>query len=78
MSATNIWAVGFILNGNHSTTVVEHWDGLVWSVVPSPNPSTKQNSLEAVTALPTGELLIIDQRENAILVATSRTQKKVT
>jgi hypothetical protein len=66
VSASNIWAVGFILEGNHSTTVVEHWDGVAWSVVPSPNPSTKQNSLEAVTALPTGELWAVGSK------ATSR------
>jgi hypothetical protein len=30
--------------------LVEHWDGVQWSVVASPNPSTRRNELRAVSA----------------------------
>lgn len=34
VSATNIWAVGF----SHSHTLIEHWNGTQWSIIPSPAP----------------------------------------
>ena len=33
----DVWAVGFT-NGNNYQTLVEHWDGSSWSIVPSPSP----------------------------------------
>lgn len=56
VSATNVWAAGYLLVGQDVTTVVEHWDGGAWTVVASPNPSPHQNHLQGITALPTGEL----------------------
>ena len=54
ISSNNVWAVGYFLpDGNSvSRTLVEHWDGAVWSVVPSPNLGTGYNQLNAVTAVP--------------------------
>ena len=44
VSATNIWAVGFIANttaaGSVQQTLIEHWNGTSWSVVSSPNPGS--------------------------------------
>src|SRR5437764_621866 len=33
VSANDVWAVGYYSGG----TLIEHWDGTSWSVVPSPN-----------------------------------------
>ncbi len=54
ISSSNVWAVGyFFVDGNSvSRTLVEHWDGAGWSVVPSPNLGTGYNQLNAVTAVP--------------------------
>jgi hypothetical protein len=44
-SANDIWAFGCHFAGNGSgqfRTLVLHWDGKSWKVVPSPNP-TKDN-----------------------------------
>jgi hypothetical protein len=39
-SATDAWAVGDFVNGNNvSQTLILHWNGTVWKVVPSPDPS---------------------------------------
>jgi hypothetical protein len=38
------------------TTLVLHWDGSSWSLVPSPNPGTAFNSLKAITANAAGDL----------------------
>jgi hypothetical protein len=59
VSASDVWAVGFSPHpsGNPQylrQTLVEHWDGNSWSVVPSPNPVGKTwvvlNGVAAVTA----------------------------
>jgi hypothetical protein len=39
-SASDAWAVGYWLTGPHmlvSRTLIEHWDGLHWRIVPSPS-----------------------------------------
>ena len=39
-SATNVWAVGFYQgSSNVSQTLILHWNGSSWKVVPSPDPS---------------------------------------
>jgi hypothetical protein len=51
VSASDAWAVGsFQPTGGGSKTLIQHWDGTVWTIVPSPNaggPST----LAAIDAL---------------------------
>jgi hypothetical protein len=55
LSATNIWAVGYQQSGfsDPSTSLVEHWDGASWSVIPSANDPTTGSSttLYAVSAI---------------------------
>lgn len=48
----DIWAVGDYSKGspNYGTLVI-HWDGKAWSVVPSPNPSDTDSKLLDVVAL---------------------------
>ncbi len=38
VSATDVWAVGTYYDGRADQTLVEHWDGTSWTVVPSPSP----------------------------------------
>jgi hypothetical protein len=53
LSAHNIWAVGYYFSGNAHvrSTLVEHYDGSDWTVVPSPNPGGTSDSLIDVTAI---------------------------
>src|SRR5262249_53649888 len=53
VSARDVWAVGsFVVSGfGPSQTLIEHWNGTSWSVVPSPNASTQNNELNGVTAV---------------------------
>jgi hypothetical protein len=41
LAPDNAWAVGdsFDRGDNQERTLIEHWNGTVWSVVPSPNPA---------------------------------------
>lgn len=56
-SASDIWAVGQFSSGpGASSTLIEHWDGSAWSVIPSPNPSDASSSyLFDVTATSAGD-----------------------
>ena len=49
LSATDVWSVGDSVQGfTTSQTLVEHWDGTAWSIVPSPNQGTSSNGLAEV------------------------------
>jgi hypothetical protein len=51
-SATDVWAVGDYADADvnwHS--LIEHWDGTSWQVVPSPNKFPEYNNLLGVTAI---------------------------
>jgi len=46
VTARNIWAVGYYLTDSshsHSRSLIEHWNGVKWSVVPTPNPGITNN-----------------------------------
>jgi hypothetical protein len=65
-SASNIWAVGQTNSRNCSSrckTIIEHWNGCMWTMVPSPNPpSSYLNSLWGIVAV---------SRDNAWAVGTT-------
>src|SRR5216683_1259674 len=46
VSARDIWAVGdsFSPSTGVEQTLIEHWDGTSWSIVPSPNPTTTHDT----------------------------------
>ena len=48
-SACDVWAVG-TANGPASTTVtaIERWNGVGWTVMPSPSPGSSQNTLRGI------------------------------
>jgi hypothetical protein len=50
-SPSDVWAVGYSRNpGQPSVTLVEHWNGSSWSIVPSPSPSPSGSYLLDVSA----------------------------
>ena len=57
ISATDIWAVGSSVDGQGGRhTLTQHWDGLDWTIVASPDGVQPTNFLTAVGALGTGEV----------------------
>ena len=51
-SADDVWAVGSSHDGTlPSRTLIEHWDGVEWRIVPSPSPDTQLNELRGVAAV---------------------------
>ena len=53
LAENDVWAVGVSYNTELTlgSTLIEHWNGSRWSVVPSPNPSSSVNRLNAVAAV---------------------------
>jgi hypothetical protein len=79
LSPTNAWAVGestsLTANNLHERTLIEHWDGRGWTIVPSPNPSTGPGAadvLEAITGVGPSDLWAVgwnlDPNTNQILM----------
>ena len=47
-----LWAVGYYIDDNLvNQTLVEHWDGQSWTIVPSPNRGTDGSQLNGVTTV---------------------------
>jgi hypothetical protein len=56
VSGADITAAGFVLDSSNQRelTLIEHWDGTAWSIIPSPNQSSTAgslNTLHGVTAV---------------------------
>jgi hypothetical protein len=52
LSPSDVWAVGEAEGGRGVfRTLVEHWDGRTWTVVPAPNPGPAGNQFYAVDAV---------------------------
>jgi hypothetical protein len=58
LADNDVWAVGVSYNTERtlSSSLIEHWNGTQWSVVPSPNPSTTLNILYGVAAVATNDV----------------------
>jgi hypothetical protein len=58
VSSDDVWAVGYAVNDDGTPlTMIQHWDGSQWIIVPSPNPPTVQQArLYGVAALSTDDV----------------------
>ena len=61
ISAQDVWAVGAYTNNLPDTlqgqTLVEHWNGHAWQVVPSESPGLLGNALGGITRVPETQTL---------------------
>jgi hypothetical protein len=68
LSANNVWAVGYYdANNGARKTLILHWNGAVWSLVPSPNVSTtygSANVLNGVVALAANSIWAVGHFNN--------------
>jgi hypothetical protein len=66
LSPSDAWAVG---NFNYVFsvlgTLIEHWDGTKWSIVPSPLSSQPGAALSAITAVSATDIWAVGQQPNA-------------
>jgi hypothetical protein len=69
--ATNdVWAVGRYQASPGAQTLIEHWDGGQWTVVPGANPGTYGNELHAVAAVAADDIWAVGHYRDASLVRT--------
>jgi hypothetical protein len=63
VSADDVWAVGGSHNGRlPSRTLIEHWNGLMWTIIPSPSPDSQLNELRGVAALSANNVWAVGYR----------------
>jgi hypothetical protein len=70
VSAKDIWAAGAQSSDFQNTlqTLIEHWDGKTWSVVPSPNPGSLYNALGGMTAVSASDVWAVGEDEGSNLI----------
>ena len=65
-STGTAWAVGYFVSGKfQQQTLIEHFDGSVWSVVPSPSPGALQNILFGVAAISDSDAWAVGAEQDA-------------
>lgn len=79
VSANDIWAFGAVFDASGSgqqSTLVLHWNGTSWAIVPSPNPggSYRVNILFGGTVIPTGDLWIVGNEFGSTLAINATGQ----
>ncbi|MFL5731687.1 MAG: S-layer homology domain-containing protein [Chloroflexia bacterium] len=68
--AGDTWAVGHscpgnCLGSNPQRTLVEHWNGSAWTIVPHPNPGNKMSILKGVVALSANDAWAVGNRDGS-------------
>jgi len=65
VSASDVWAVGYTYaTGSPNQTLIEHWNGSSWSVVPSPNGNTSGNILYSVARVSSSSVWAVGYDSN--------------
>jgi hypothetical protein len=60
------WAVGYYVSGKfQQQTLIEHFNGSSWSVVPSPSPGTLQNILFGVAAVSDADVWAVGGQQDS-------------
>jgi hypothetical protein len=74
LSRTNAWAFGLYERQTTSfRTLVLHWNGTRWSVVPSPNSGTGENALTAAAAVSPSNIWAVGFRQRVATRGPRRT-----
>lgn len=66
-SANDVWAVGSYIAGNYNgdNTLIEHWNGSAWSIIPSPHPGSGNSDLYGVAAVTSSDVWAVGEYETA-------------
>jgi hypothetical protein len=60
------WAAGYFVNGKfQQQTLIQHFDGNVWSVIPSPSPGALQNILYGIAAISDSDAWAVGGEQDA-------------
>src|SRR5205085_2186818 len=64
-SPDDLWAVGYFHDNDIRRTLIEHWDGSQWSIIPSPNASSADNLLQAVAVVAPDDVWAVGYYSNS-------------
>jgi hypothetical protein len=67
VSSTDVWAAGFFFAdsvGGGTRGLIEHWNGIRWIVVPTPNPTTHSSLLSGIAAVSASDVWAAGSYEN--------------
>jgi hypothetical protein len=65
VSASDCWAAGSYYNGSYYQTLIEHWDGIWWAIVTSPNTAdTEYNYLLSVSCVSSSDCWAVGSYSN--------------
>jgi hypothetical protein len=66
VSSTDVWAVGYsgLYNGCSQPTLIEHWNGSVWSIVSSPDTPDCIDELNGITAISSTDIWAVGRAYN--------------
>jgi hypothetical protein len=70
LAANEVYAVGRYNNGSANRTLITHWNGSAWSVVPSPNGGAFDNELAAVAAAAPDDIWAVGTFSEGTLIRT--------
>jgi hypothetical protein len=60
------WAVGYFIDAEYAQhTLIEHWDGSSWQVIPSPNPGSNGNILYGVADVADNDVWAVGGQQDA-------------
>ena len=62
LASNDVWTVGYYRDSDFiQHTLVEHWNGTAWTVVPSPNVGISNNQLYGVSALAANDVWAVGE-----------------
>jgi hypothetical protein len=65
LSACNAWTVGTAIDAsNVQHSLIEHWDGSSWKIIPSPDPGTANNVLLGIRAASPTNIWAVGEYDN--------------
>ncbi|MGH7685621.1 MAG: alkaline phosphatase family protein [Candidatus Dormibacteria bacterium] len=60
------WAAGYYVDATYKQqTLIQHYDGTTWSVIPSPSPGTDQNILYSIAAFTDSDVWAVGASEDS-------------
>jgi phosphoesterase family protein len=66
LSEGRTWAVGYYVNAEYAQrSLVEHWDGSSWQVIPSPNPGGEGDILYGVAAVSDSDVWAVGGQQDS-------------
>jgi hypothetical protein len=66
VSTSDVWAAGYYFDSNYiAHTLIEHWNGTAWSIIPSPDSGTNGDQLNGVAAISATDIWAAGSYQNS-------------